>query len=140
VATGGTSQEVSRDGRVVIVACADMPTCLRPDLMDCGSLRMGERKPTSGVVVVFGGVPINWSSKAQTSVACSSFEAELAAAFDATRESVAWKSLLEECRLYHSGPIELKEDNRSVVLSRSVSVKGWYASRRFQASRTWRMR
>jgi hypothetical protein len=83
---------------------------------DADFIRLGERKPTSGILVMMGGVPLNWVCKSQNSVACSSFEAELSAAFEATREAVAWKELLEETRLLHAGPINIKEDNRAVTL------------------------
>ena len=77
--------------------------------------KTGERKPTSGMVVIMNGVPVQWTVKSQTQVATSTFEAELTSCFEATREIVYWKALLEELRVLHTGPIEIKEDNRAVI-------------------------
>jgi hypothetical protein len=83
--------------------------------------RVGNRKPTSGILVMMGGVPLHWLAKSQTLVACSSFEAELSSAFEATREAVSWKMMLEEIRVLHQGPVEIHEDNQAVVFFSSRS-------------------
>jgi hypothetical protein len=88
------------------------------DLMvhcDADFHRVGARKPTSGIIVSMGKIPVDWKSKTQTHVACSTYESELAAAFEATREAVAWKMFLQELQLCHGGPVDIREDNQAVT-------------------------
>lgn len=52
-------------------------------------------RSTTGVIVIYSGGPVSWTSQRQTSVACSTTEAELVAASEATREIVWLRSLIE---------------------------------------------
>jgi hypothetical protein len=77
--------------------------------------RVGSRKPTTGIIVSLGTVPIDWRVKTQTRVACSTFESEVTAAFGASRKAITWKRFLQELQLCHGGPVPIYEDNQAVT-------------------------
>ena len=66
---------------------------------------------TSGFVFIYNSAAITWGSKEQTSVALSSFEAELMAASLAATEAVHLKTFLDELNVDGDEPISVACDN-----------------------------
>jgi hypothetical protein len=73
-------------------------------------------RSVSGYVFVLGGGPISWASRAQRHVAVSSSEAEYYAAFEAAKQSVFLRQLLEGMGTSFQGPTKVLGDNRGCVL------------------------
>lgn len=71
-----------------------------------------DRKSYTGFVFSFGGCPITWESRKQTSVALSSTEAEYVAASEAAKEAIYLKRLLNEINAWKDGPVILHIDNQ----------------------------
>jgi hypothetical protein len=72
-------------------------------------------KSTSGSVVYFGGGPIDWSSKLQSTVATSSANAETVAAFDSSKNVFYYRQFLDELGYPQSSPTTLWEDNTACI-------------------------
>lgn len=72
------------------------------------------RKSTTGYIIMYGGGPISWSSRKQSTVALSTTEAEYIAAAECSKKLLLLKSLIEELtdRAPHAN---LKVDNQSAI-------------------------
>jgi transposase InsO family protein len=71
----------------------------------------------SGLVINFGGAPILWRSKKQTSVALSTCEAEYVALSLLTQEIIWIRRLLEWIGLRQLGPTDIFDDNVGAILT-----------------------
>ena len=71
-------------------------------------------RSTSGVVCIYSGGAISWSSQRQQSVAISTTEAEIVAASECAKKVVWLKRLLGECTTLKDMPI-LRVDNQAAV-------------------------
>ncbi|KAJ7320640.1 hypothetical protein JRQ81_020151 [Phrynocephalus forsythii] len=74
---------------------------------------ISDNKSTSGYVFFYGGGPINWISRKQGSIACSSTKAEYISAAAAHDKIVWFKLLLADLKVDEPTPITLYEDNQS---------------------------
>jgi hypothetical protein len=75
--------------------------------------RLGLRKPTSGLILTFGGMTIEWSSRTQSNIATSTFAAELCALSEATDEAIYMRHLLAELNLATNIPTAIHVDNNA---------------------------
>ena len=75
-----------------------------------------DRKSITGYIVRYGGAPISWKSKKQTTVAMSTTEAEYLALGEATKEALWIIMLFDEMRVPLQLPISIHEDNNSCIL------------------------
>eukprot|EP00965_Chrysotila_dentata_P019617 651623-Pleurochrysis_carterae.AAC.1 len=73
------------------------------------------RHSTSGWVFTHGCAAISWSFKKQATMALASCEAEIVAAFEATKEAVYLRSLFAELGLPQHEPTSLSIDNKSAI-------------------------
>jgi len=64
---------------------------------------------------MFGSNLICWNTKRQSSVAASSTEAEYMALFEAVREALWLKSLLNSVKIILKRPIKIYEDNQGCI-------------------------
>ncbi len=71
------------------------------------------RKSTSGYVFTLAGGPIMWSSKAQSTVALSSTEAELNALSETVKQALYIRKFFEPLDINSSQPVPLWNDNQS---------------------------
>lgn len=71
-----------------------------------------DRKSYTGFTFFFGGCPISWESRKQTSVALSSTEAEYMAASDAAKEAIYLKRILKEVNNWKGGSVKLNIVNQ----------------------------
>lgn len=75
-----------------------------------------DRKSTTGhLFKVFDNCTISWNTRKQNSVAASSTEAEYMALFEAAREAIWLKSLLNSISILVIQPITIFEDNNSCI-------------------------
>lgn len=75
-----------------------------------------DRKSTTGYLFkVFDNCTITWNTRKQSSVAASSTEAEYMALFEAVREAIWLKSLLNSISIPVIKPITIFEDNNSCI-------------------------
>lgn len=75
-----------------------------------------DRKSTTGYVFqVFENCVISWNTRKQNTVAASSTEAEYMALFEAVREAIWIKSLLNSIAIQIKQPIVIYEDNNSCI-------------------------
>jgi len=75
-----------------------------------------DRKSTTGFLFkIFNQNLICWNTKRQNSVAASSTEAEYMALFEAVREALWLKSLLESVHIQFERPIKLYEDKQGCI-------------------------
>ena len=72
-------------------------------------------KSTTGWVFFYAGAAVSWKSKRQDVIATSSCHSETIAAFDAAKEAVHLRGLLEFCGYPCEGPTVLEEDNRGAI-------------------------
>ena len=74
-------------------------------------------KGISGFVARIGCTngPVSWSSKTQSVVALSSFEAEYYAAAQTVQEALAQSELLEELNISVNKPLLIQEDNKACI-------------------------
>ena len=87
------------------------------------SFGVEDEHSVSGLVVLYGGVPIQWESKKQGLIALSTAEAELAALMEgvqAGRSVRALVSLVED-----EVELELYNDNRAALILASGQGGGW---------------
>lgn len=73
------------------------------------------RRSTSGVVAIFNGGPVIWSSRRQTCVATSTMEAEFVAASSAAKEVEWCRSTLKELGAEQEEPTSLFIDNQAAI-------------------------
>ncbi|POM80889.1 Retrotransposon Polyprotein [Phytophthora palmivora] len=73
------------------------------------------RKSVSGVLVTFGGMPVGWQVKHQSSVALSTAEAEFVAAAVGAKELLGVKNLLTEIGMQVAQPMHMMVDNQSAI-------------------------
>ena len=74
------------------------------------------RRSTSGMITMFNGGPISWSSRLQKSCAQSSAESEIFAVTDSAKEAVHIKLLCEEAGIREPGrPLTIYEDNVACI-------------------------
>lgn len=75
-----------------------------------------DRKSTTGYLFqIFNNCTISWSTRKQSTVAVSSTEAEYMALFEAVREAIWIKSVLNSIYIELSEPIVIFEDNNSCI-------------------------
>lgn len=74
-----------------------------------------DRRSVSGYVFLLAGGPISWKSKAQSSVALSSCEAEYMAAASAAQEAVHLRRLLSSIGQPMQGATTMMEDNQGCI-------------------------
>ena len=72
-------------------------------------------KSTTGWVFFYAGAAVSWKSKRQDVTATSSCHAETIAAFDAGREAIHLRGLLEFCGYPCTTPTVMEEDNRGTI-------------------------
>jgi hypothetical protein len=72
------------------------------------------RKSISGVVSMYGGCAVTWSSKQQQCVALSTTEAEFIAASEAAREAIWLTKLLSDLTMMSQVPV-ISIDNQSTI-------------------------
>lgn len=74
-------------------------------------------KSVSGYIFFLGGAPISWNSKAQTSIAMSTFEAELYALIEAAKEATFLRKLLQDVGYIqkNASATPVYCDNQSVI-------------------------
>lgn len=74
-----------------------------------------DRRSVTGYVFLLANGAVSWQSKAQSSVATSSTEAEYVAACQASKEAMSWRTLLNELQLDISKPTVIRSDNQSAI-------------------------
>ncbi|KAL3700258.1 hypothetical protein R1sor_018280 [Riccia sorocarpa] len=74
-----------------------------------------QRKSTTGYVFNLGCCPVTWSSKKQTTVVCSSTEAEYKSLSEAAKESAWITALGKDLGLQVDGPTEIHCDNTAAM-------------------------
>jgi hypothetical protein len=74
-----------------------------------------DRKSVTGLVVLFCGGPIYWSSKFQRNVALSTTEAELTAISEAARQVLYMRRLLPVLHIPTDMPLEIHNDNQGAL-------------------------
>ena len=74
-----------------------------------------DRKSPSGFLLQVFGSTVSWSTKKQTGITLSSTEAEYVALATALTEAIWLKELLEDFSVKNDYPIEVYEDNQSVI-------------------------
>ena len=72
-------------------------------------------RSTSSSVIYFGGGPIDWSSKLQSTVATSSANAELISAFNTSKNVFYVRQFLEELGYEQHRPTIVWEDNTACI-------------------------
>jgi len=116
-----------------LVASTPTITPNQPDLYadaDFGGDPFTHRS-TSGMVVMFNGGPIAWSSRLQKLCAQSTAESEIYAATDSVKEAKHIQLLCEECGIRAPGiPIRIWEDNNA-CLQLAHNLRGSKAARHF---------
>ena len=116
-----------------LVASTPQPSPNAPDLFvdaDFGGDPVSHRS-TSGMVIIFNGGPITWSSRLQKLCAQSTAESEIYACTDSVKEAMHIKLLCEECGIRAPGtPLRIWEDNNA-CLQLAHSIKGSKAARHF---------
>ncbi len=86
---------------------------------------LDDRKSTSGYLFKFGGAPISWRSKKQSTVALSTAEAEYIALSSATQEATWLQQLISELQNMSIGPTVLSEDNQAAIcMARNTQYHG----------------
>jgi len=93
-----------------------------PDAAHRTCLKTG--KSRTGYIILYGGDPVSWLSKRQTKVALSSNDAEIFAANEALRETMALRNMLLELGLAQKHPIEVHEDNAQSILAAQRGLSG----------------
>jgi len=93
-----------------------------PDAAHRTCLKTG--KSRTGYLVLCGGDPISWLSKRQSKVALSSNDAEIFAANEALRETMAIRHTLQELGIAQRQPIEVFEDNAQTILAAQRGLSG----------------
>jgi len=88
---------------------------LRP-FCDADFANSADRKSVSGMVVMLGSAPVSWSSKKQSTVSCSSTEAEYNSLSETAREVVWLRLLLKEMGEQQEGPTTVFEDNQQTIV------------------------
>eukprot|EP00965_Chrysotila_dentata_P008669 281752-Pleurochrysis_carterae.AAC.2 len=73
------------------------------------------RYSTSGCVFLYGQAAISWASKKQPTVALSSCEAEIIAAFEATKEAVYLRALFSKLGVDCPQSTSMSMDNMSAI-------------------------
>jgi len=74
------------------------------------------KKSTMGIVFMYNGGPVSWTSVLGKTVATSTCEAEVNAAVSATKDALHFKLMLHELGLIdESTPIKLMEDNSACI-------------------------
>lgn len=73
------------------------------------------RRSTTAFLVKLAGALVNWKSKKQDSVTCSTCEAEYIAASDTSREILSWRMFFDEIGYDMSEPTMLYCDNQSAI-------------------------
>lgn len=73
------------------------------------------RHSHTGLVFIFNNGPLTWLSQSQSTVSTSTCEAELTAAFAATKEAIWLKRLLSEVGYNRGGPVKLFIDNQGTI-------------------------
>lgn len=73
-------------------------------------------KSITGYIVRYGGAPISWKNKKQSTVAMSTTEAEYLALGEAVKEALWIILLFKEMRVPLQLPIPIHEDNNSCIL------------------------
>ena len=68
-----------------------------------------------GYIFLIRSAAVSWSSKKQASVALSTCEAEIVAAFEAGKEAVYISGLASELDEHDGSPIDLFVDNKSAI-------------------------
>jgi hypothetical protein len=116
-----------------LVASTPVPVPNQPDLYadaDFGGDPITYRS-TSGMVVMFNGGPISWSSRLQKLCAQSTAESEIYAATDSVKEAKHIQLLCEECGIRAPGiPMLIWEDNNA-CLQLAHNLRGSKAARHF---------
>ena len=80
-----------------------------------GGEEIDSARSQSGSKIYFGGWPIDWSSSLQSVIAQSSAESEFISAFNASRNAVYFRQLLEELMLIQDGATVIWEDNTACI-------------------------
>jgi len=93
-----------------------------PDAAHRTCLKTG--KSRTGYIILYGGDPVSWLSKRQTKVALSSNDAEIFAANEALRETMALRNMLIELGLAQKHPIQVYEDNAQSILAAQRGLSG----------------
>jgi len=93
-----------------------------PDAAHRTCLKTG--KSRTGYIILYGGDPVSWLSKRQSKVALSSNDAEIFAANEALRETMAIRNLLLELGVAQKQPIEVNEDNAQSILAAQRGLSG----------------
>ena len=73
------------------------------------------RHSRSGMVFTLNGGPVTWQSQKQSTLSTSTCEAELAAAFTATKEAIWLKRLLADIGSKDDNPVPLFVDNQGTI-------------------------
>lgn len=76
---------------------------------------VGNRRSTTGYILMYNDAPIYWKSQKQSSVSLSTTESEFVAACYATCELMATLKLLRELGRHDEAPIRLMVDNQSAI-------------------------
>ena len=82
---------------------------------DWASINLDTRRSTSGFLIFFNGGIISWKSCQQKRTAGSSTEAEYIALYEAIKEVIWIKHILEELNLFNTKPVIIYEDNTSTI-------------------------
>ena len=73
------------------------------------------RRSTSGILLLYNGVPVHWRSTRQNIVAHSTTEAELIALDLIARETMWFRNLLSDIGLPRSNATMIHQDNQSTI-------------------------
>ena len=90
---------------------------------DWASMDLDERKSTSGYLIFLNGGLISWKSCQQRRTAGSSTEAEYIALYEAVKEVIWLKNILEELNIFTVQPVIIFEDNTSTIRASSNPVE-----------------
>ena len=91
-----------------------------------GDQKDKEYRSTTGYCIFLCGVLVSWKAKRQDTTACSTFEAEMDAAYTTFKESLWLKNLLVELGFMNSKlPIAFWCDNNSAILNLGKPPEDW---------------